>query len=159
MSDLKLAGTYRDHAITFTSWANIEPFKCSDLNLSGKTWESLKPKIDKALKADYKRVPVVVIRSDCEFGEITSLCDEDDVNGYGDNKSRQAWVVSDKGRRSKEPLSSCVLKTPENMAALKLAGEEKKQADAHNAKSWEIIKAIPRVQVSDVLETGKAVTQ
>jgi hypothetical protein len=45
------------------------------------------------------------------------------------------------------------------MAALKLAGEEQKQADSHNAKSAEIIKAIPRVQVSDVLETGKAVAE
>ena len=159
MSDLKLAGTYRDHAIAFSSWASGEPFTCSDLNLSGKTWESLKSKIDKALKVDHKRVPIILIRRECEFGEITSLCDEDDVSGYGDNKSRQAWVVADKGRRSKEPLSSCVLQTPENMAALKLAVEEQKQADTHNAKSGEIIKAIPRVQVSDVLETVKAVGQ
>jgi hypothetical protein len=158
MSDLKLAGTYRDHAITFSAWCE-EAFTCSDLNLRGKTWESLKSKIDRALKADHKRVPIILIRRECEFGEITSLCDEHDVCGYGDNKSRQAWVVTDKGRRGKEPLSICVLQTPENMAALKLAGEEQKQADSHNAKSAEIIKAIPRVQVSDVLETGKAVAE
>ena len=158
MSDLKLAGTYRDHAITFSSWVSSEPFTCSDLNLSGKTWESLQSKIDRALKADHKRVPVVVIGRECEFAEITSLCDEDDVSGYGD-KTRRAWVVTSKGRRSKESLSFLVLQTPENMAALKLANDEQKQADAHNAKSGEIIKAIPRVQVSDVLETGKAVAQ
>jgi hypothetical protein len=157
MSDLKLAGTYRDHSITFSSWGE-EAFTCSDLNLRGKTWESLKSKIDRALKADHKRVPVVVIGRPCEFGEITSLCDEDDVSGYGD-KTRMAWVVTANGRRSKESFSRLVLQTPENMAALKLANEEQKQADAHNAKSGEIIKAIPRVQVSDVLETEKAVTE
>jgi hypothetical protein len=158
MSDLNLAGTYRDHAITFSSWNKDDPFSCSDLNLRGKTWESLQSKIDRALKADHKRVPVVVIGRECEFGEITSLCDEDDVCGYGD-KTRRAWVVTAKGRRSKESFSQLVLQTPENMAALKLAGEEQKQADSHNAKSGEIIKAIPRVQVSDVLETVKAVAQ
>jgi hypothetical protein len=158
MSDLELAGTYRDHAITFASWREAA-FTCADLNLRGKTWESLKSKIDRALKADHKRVPIILIRRECEFGEITSLCDEDDVGGYGDNKSRQAWVVTANNRRSKEPLSLCVLRTPENMAALKLADDEQKKADTHNAKSGEIIKAIPRVQVSDVLGTGKAVGQ
>jgi len=158
MSDLNLAGTYRDHAITFSSCRSDEPFLCSDLNLNGATWESLKAKIDRALKTDYKSVPIILILRDCEYAEITSLCDAEDVGGVRD-KSKQAWVVKKNGKRIKEWLSCCVLNTPENIAALKLAYYELRQAHAHNAKSREIIKAIPRVQVSDVLETGKAVTQ
>jgi hypothetical protein len=151
MSDITLSGTYKDYQIEYRSWCSGEPFACSALSLYAPTWESMQTKIDKALKVTTKRIAVFVLGSEVVMAEITSLCDEGDVSGYGD-KSRRAWVVTKDGKRSKESLTRLVLDTQGNIEALRLANVEEKQADEHNEKRQSIIEAIPRVQVSDIIQ-------
>jgi hypothetical protein len=155
MSDITLSGTYKGYQIEYRSWCSGEPFACYSLNLYAPTWESMQTKIDKAVKVTTKRIAVFVIGSGVVRGEITSLCDEGDVSGFGD-KFRRAWVVTNEGKRRKESLDRMILDTQGNIEALRLANVEETQADEHNAKCKAIIDAIPRVQVSDIMQTKVA---
>lgn len=79
--------------------------------------KEIKEKIDKALKKDFKRIPIwwkSYWSSNAEYshGEITSFIREEKYS------IQEAWVMSDKGHRSKESINQLIEDTEDNRSRI-----------------------------------------